>query len=233
MNPGLRVAICVAGICVAASLDAQRPASFVERSLTWDGVSYRYQVFVPQNHDTTQRWPDRIRAIVVFPQAPTDTIWNGVATRVALRALDEAIHEFRGDSDRVYLTGLSMGAYGTWQLALEHHGRFAALVPIGGGVRQLRWAPQLRVTAIPDTLRDPYAYVAAQLRGIPVWIFHNAADPIVPASESRRMATALRRVGAAARYTEYRSVRHDAWTAAYRDPALWRWLFAQKRRSNH
>lgn len=242
-------------------LQAQRTGSFVSRALTDDGVTYRYQLFVPSNYDTARlwpvilflhggaeggrdgkrqtsvgigsalrRWPDRIPAIVVLPQAPADTIWTGSAARVALRALADAILEFNGDNNRVYLTGLSMGGYGTWQLAMEHPGRFAALVPISAGVRPLLWAPRLRVTAVPDSVADPYAYVAAAIGRIPVWLFHNAFDLIVPASESRRMAKALRVAEAPVRYTEYRSARHDAWTAAYGEPELWRWLFAQRRK---
>lgn len=248
----------VAG-CITIGSSPQRHASFVDRTITENGVAYPYQVFIPTGHDTAQRWPvilflhgraeagrdgkrqlsvgigpalrrrpERVPAIVVLPQAPTDSIWSGSVARRALRALDETMFEFRGDSDRVYVTGISMGAYGTWQLAMARPDRFAALVPIAGGVRSLMWAPQLRVTGIPDSVADPYAHVAQRVGRVPVWMFHNARDVIVPASESRRMVEALRHVGARVRYTEYPSPRHDAWTAAYDDPELWRWLFAQR-----
>jgi predicted peptidase len=255
---------CEIMTAIASPVAAQRPARFVGRELTESGVTYRYQLFVPADYDSTRqwpvilflhggaeggsdgkrqtlvgigpalrRWPDRISAIVVLPQAPTDTIWTGVATRIALGALAAAMREFHGDSDRVYLTGISMGGYATWQFAMEHPGHFAALVPICAGVRPMWWVPRLRVAAVPDTVANPYAYVAERIRHTPVWIFHNARDFIVPASESRHMAESLREIGAPVRHTEYDSMRHDAWTAAYADPELWRWLFAQRRNNEH
>src|SRR5439155_1277158 len=88
-------------------------------------------------------------AVVVLPQAPRDSVWSGAPARAAMQALDAALREFRGDSARVYLTGLSMGGYGTWQLALEHPGRFAALVPICGGIRSPSALASIRVAGVP------------------------------------------------------------------------------------
>lgn len=177
-----------------------------------------------------RRAPGRHAAIVVLPQAPMDSIWTGATAMLAMGALNATLAEFRADSARVYLTGISMGAYGTWQLAMDYPNRFAALVPIAGGVRSLPWAQQLRVTGIPDSAADPYSHVAGRLSRIPVWMFHNGRDVIVPASESRRMSQALRGAGATVRYTEYSSARHDAWTRAYRDTELWQWLLKQRLR---
>jgi len=167
-------------------------------------------------------------AVVVLPQAPRDSVWSGAPARAAMQALDAALHEFRGDSARVYLTGLSMGGYGTWQLALEHAGRFAALVPICGGIRSPRALASIRVAGVPADAADPYAYVAARLVDTPVWLFHGDADGAVPVSESRSMAQALRRAGGDVRYTEYAGVGHNSWESAYNEPELWRWLFAQR-----
>ena len=167
-------------------------------------------------------------AIVVLPQAPRDSVWSGAPARAAMQALDAALHEFRGDSTRVYLTGLSMGGYGTWQLALEHPGRFAALVPICGGIRSPGAVPTIRVAGVPADAADPYAYVAGRLVATPVWLFHGDADPAVPVGESRSMAEALRRAGGDVRYTEYAGVGHNSWESAYNEPELWRWLFAQR-----
>ncbi len=167
-------------------------------------------------------------AVVVLPQAPRDSVWSGAPARAAMQALDAALHEFRGDSARVYLTGLSMGGYGTWQLALEHPGRFAALVPICGGIRSPRAVASIRVAGVPADAADPYAYVAGRLVATPVWLFHGDADPAVPVGESRSMAEALRRAGGDVRYTEYAGVGHNSWESAYNEPELWRWLFAQR-----
>lgn len=168
-------------------------------------------------------------AIVVFPQAPPDSVWNGASARAAMQALEAALREFGGDPTRIYLTGLSMGGYGTWDLALEHAGRFAALVPICGGLHALHAFPNIRVTQIPPDDPDPYATAAARLAAVPIWLFHGEADRTVPVEESRRMAAALRRGGATVRYTEYPGVGHNSWESAYNEPELWRWLFAQRR----
>src|SRR3989449_11710843 len=98
--------------------------------------------------------PGSFPAVVVSPQAPLDSLWRGAPARAALQALDASLLEFRGDSTRVYLTGLSMGGYGTWQLALEHPSRFAALVPVCGGVGPLPGFPSIRVDAIPATAEE-------------------------------------------------------------------------------
>ena len=166
-------------------------------------------------------------AVVVMPQAPSDSVWSGAPARAAMQALDAALLEFHGDSARVYLTGLSMGGYGTWQLALEYPGRFAALVPVCAGVRPPSGFSSIRVAPVPSDAQDPYAYVAARLASMPVWLFHGAEDRAVPVTESRNMAEALRRVGAPVRYTEYAGVGHNSWESAYNEPELWRWLWAQ------
>jgi predicted peptidase len=168
-------------------------------------------------------------AIVVFPQAPPDSAWSGVPGRAAMQALEAALREFGGDPTRIYLTGLSMGGYGTWNLALEHAGRFAALVPVCGGLHALHAFPNIRVTQVPPDDPDPYTTAAVRLAAVPIWLFHGEADRTVPVEESRRMADALRRAGAPVRYTEYPGVGHNSWESAYNDPELWRWLFAQRR----
>jgi len=219
------------------------PAGFVVRTTTVDGATYRYQVFVPRHAErgadgdlqtmvglgpVVKGRAESFPAVVVLPQAPRDSVWSGAPARAAMQALDAALHEFRGDSARVYLTGLSMGGYGTWQLALEHAGRFAALVPICGGIRSPRALASIRVAGVPADAADPYAYVAARLVDTPVWLFHGDADGAVPVSESRSMAQALRRAGGDVRYTEYAGVGHNSWESAYNEPELWRWLFAQR-----
>jgi predicted peptidase len=177
-----------------------------------------------------RRAPERVPAIVVFPQAPKDSSWSGTPGRMAIQALDQTMREFRGDPKRVYLTGLSMGGYGTWQLALEHPKRFAALVPICSGVTYPRPnATWLRVTAVPADAPDPYAVVARGVRHIPVWAFHGDSDQAVPVTQSRKMVEALRAAGSPAKYTEYPGVGHNSWDLAYAEPALWDWLFAQRK----
>lgn len=173
--------------------------------------------------------PDRIPAIVVFPQAPPGTQWIGAPADAAMLAVERSVEEFSGDGNRVYLTGLSLGGYGVWHLALAHPRRFAALVPVCGGIVPAGSAQSVRQSPLTTGAADPYAFVASRLRHHPVWIFHGADDTVVLPSESRRMADALRSEGAAVRHTEYAGVGHDAWDRAYAGDELWTWLLGQRR----
>ena len=146
--------------------------------------------------------------VVVRPR--TERGWD--PDRLA-ELLDGVEAEHRTDPARVYVTGLSMGAYGAWRLAEAHPDRFAALVLVAGG-------------------GSPAS--ACGLSHVPLWAFHNAADPVVPASESRAVVDAVRACGGEARLTVYEEVppgrwAHDAWQAAYTDPALYAWLLEHRR----
>src|SRR5690606_13971787 len=142
--------------------------------------------------------------------------WNQFAD-IALAQLDAASREFGGDPDRTYLTGLSMGGYGTWDYALRDPQRFAALVPVCGGlVHPAR--PSMAVAGLADAA-DPYAVAAQRLRDVPTWIFHGAKDDAVPVEFSRRMDAALKTASARdARYTEFPDANHNSWDPAYATP---------------
>ena len=127
----------------------------------------------------------------------------------AVAALDAVLATEPADPARVYLTGLSMGGYGTWDLACRSPERFAAALPICGG-------------------GDPAA--AARLITLPVWCFHGADDPLVPADLSRTMVEAVAAAGGVPIHSELPGVGHDSWSPAYRNPAVLDWLFAQRRR---
>lgn len=168
-------------------------------------------------------------AIVVFPQAPDDNDWKGPVADMALAVLDQASDEFHGDRDRTYLTGLSMGGYGTWELALMHPRRFAALVPVSGALLPPRKERALFVTPLAGE-PDPYAALARTLRDLPIWIFHGAKDDLVPPRDDRQTHAALKATGGDVRYTEFPDANHNAWDPAYATPELGAWLFAQRRR---
>src|SRR6267378_5538924 len=138
----------------------------------------------------TSRFP----FIVVMPQCLEKKVWGEPDMQAqALAALDASIKEFHGDRNRVYLTGLSMGGFATWDIAARNPGRFAALVPICSGIRPQKEWPQLRVTLVDDPkFTDPYGEIARLIGNTPVWIFHGDADPAVPVGESRQMAEALK-----------------------------------------
>jgi predicted peptidase len=171
----------------------------------------------------------RFPFIVVFPQCPKETIWADPDMQAqALAALDASINEFHGDRKHMYLTGLSMGGYGTWELASRNPGRFAALVPICGGVQPQKHWPQLHVTVVDDLkVTDPFAEIARRIGATPVWIFHGDADPLVPVEQSRHMAEALKAAGADYKYTEYPGVDHNSWDKAYAEPELVPWLLSK------
>lgn len=173
---------------------------------------------------------DSFPAIAVFPQAPDGRDWNGIAAKIAFAALDAATEEFDGDRDRSYLTGLSMGGYGTWELALMQPQRFAALAPVCGGLTAPRAERNLVVTPLQGEA-DPPAALAQRLKHLPVWIFHGTKDDVVPPRESREISVAMKAVGADVRYTEFPDANHNSWDPAYsQTPELWTWLFAQRRK---
>lgn len=249
--------LCLLAGCVSAP--SRSTGEFVERSVEVDGATHRYQVFVPAQagkarkspvilflHGSGERGSDNRKqvevgigsyirqhmqdfpAIVVFPQAPEDREWNQVAD-MSFAELDAATSEFNGDRDRTYLTGLSMGGFGTWDYALRAQDRFAALVPVCGGLV----APERESMNVAEVAgeADPYAAAARKLKQVPIWIFHGAKDDVVPPEFSRRMDAALKAAGAKdARYTEFPEANHNSWDPTYLEtPELWTWLFAQRR----
>lgn len=169
-------------------------------------------------------------ALVVLPQVPDDEEWAGRNNQVAIAALDAAITEFGADPSRQYLTGMSMGGYGSWNIALADPHRFAAIVPVCGAVLAPRAVrPTLFVEQVAHEA-DPYAAMARQLKQVPIWMFHGALDDVVLPADDRRLHAAFQAAGARdVRYTEYPQGNHNAWDATYADPAMWQWLFAQKR----
>jgi predicted peptidase len=173
---------------------------------------------------------DRFPCIVVIPQCRKDSWWTSPAMEAqALKALDQSIREFKGDPDRIYLTGLSMGGYGTWSLALKYPGKFAALAPICGGVRPPSRVPIPEGSPLADPKVDPYALVAQKVGKTPVWIFHGGADNVVPVAESQKMNEALKAAGGSVKYTEYPDVGHNSWDRAYAEPEFMPWLLSQRR----
>ena len=164
---------------------------------------------IPKVVEERDDWP----FVAVSPQCPADSWWVGeIDALVAL--LDEVTARYAIDEDRIYLTGLSMGGYGTWHLAALYPQRFAAIVPIcGGGVP---------VLGFPEKV--------CALKDVPVWAFHGAKDPLVRLEESERLVETLRACGGNVRFTVYPEAGHDSWTETYNNPELYAWLLQQRRR---
>ena len=112
-----------------------------------------------------------------------------------INLLDDIVARYKVDKERIYLTGLSMGGYGTWSLASAHPERFAAIAPICGGGKR---------------------FMSMRLKDIPVWIFHRAKDKTVPLKESEEMVNAIRNRGGNAKFTIYPDAGHDSWTETYK-----------------
>ena len=177
--------------------------------------------------------PERFPAIVIFPQAHADGTpgWQLEGGQAALAALDKAIKEFNGDPKRVVLTGLSAGGNGTWSIASRYPERFAAIVPVCGFIFKFKGTtsgidyPPLA----PVDEGDPYIFIAKRVSSIPLWIFHGDADKTVSVGESRKMAAALKAIGANVQYTEFPGVEHNAWDPAYARADLIEWMLKQRR----
>ena len=166
----------------------------------------------------------RFPAVVVMPQCRKEISWpQSPMDDVAMKSLEAATKEFHGDPQHTYLTGLSMGGYGTWHLAGKYPGRFAAIAPICGGIL---W-PDISRQQSPDDLK-PYTEAAKKIGGnTPVWIFHGGDDSIVPVAESRRMNDAMKALGGEVHYTEYPGVNHNSWDKAYAEPQLFSWMLSK------
>ena len=180
-----------------------------------------------------ERFSERYRAIVIFPQCDSGHEWYGEMELMALAEMEDVIREFHGDRRRIYLTGISMGGAGAWYMA-RHNRKFAAVVPVCGEVARRRDDP-FPSDPPPDIARivgasDPYGTLAEQIGHTPVWAFHGARDPVVPVSESRTMVAALRRAGNSVRYTEVPDAGHNVWDAAYADAGMVHWMLQQKLR---
>jgi len=178
--------------------------------------------------------PERFPSIVVFPQAKADGTpgWQQEGGKASLAALEKSIKEFRGDSHRVYLTGLSAGGNGSWFLLSHYPERFAAAIVVCGFISEFKGRTSgVNYPAIaPHDAPDACAYVAGRVAKIPIWIFHGDADQNVSVEESRKMFAALKAIGADVQYTELPGVTHNAWDPAYATAELFEWLFKQKKR---
>jgi predicted peptidase len=188
-----------------------------------------------------RRQSESFPAIVVFPQCRLNAAWSGDMETQAIKALDESVKEFNGDSQRLYLIGLSFGGYGAWYFAAHYPGKFAAVVPISGGVFPYPNTPVSPFQPAYEAIRkssDPYAAFARLIGKTPVWVFHGAADSVVPVTDDRKMVGALKAAGGNVKYTEYPSIGHahagplpadtSEMEKAQTDPDFIVWLFAQR-----
>lgn len=149
--------------------------------------------------------------IIVAPQCPKGQHWDN---DVLMALLDRVLKQHPVDESRIYLTGLSMGGFGTWSLGAAHPEKFAAIAPVcgGGNFIEIHLAPR------------------PALKSLGVWAFHGVQDPVVPVAESERMIAQLKKIGCDdAQLTLYPEAKHDAWTETYTNPKFYEWLLAHHR----
>ncbi len=163
------------------------------------------------------------RAFFVLPQVPNNQLWAsyGWSTKtdemqpepsqtmsLTRKLVDELLKNLPIDPDRIYVTGLSMGGYGTWEFGQRYSDITAAIAPVCGG-------------------GDPR--LAERIKHIPVWAFHGDKDGVVKVTETTKVTDALKKAGAQPKVTIYEGVGHDSWRPAYREKDLLKWMFAQRR----
>ncbi len=151
-----------------------------------------------------EQWVDRPWSFPNFvqPLHPSRNLGS------AMQLLEHTIRQHPVDPKRIYIMGLSMGGFGTWDAITRFPERFAAAVPICGG---------------GDTSK------ASKLTGLPIWAFHGSDDTVVPVELSQNMCNAIQQLGGNCRYTEFPDIGHNSWNAAAAHPDLLPWLFARKK----
>jgi len=223
----------------SASLDDARPGQYAFTLQASSGVNLQYWLYFPKNFDTNQQWPlilflhgsdergitiDRAKSqglpeildaqfdipfVVVSPQLDSGSWDKRIEDMNDL--LDHLTETLPIDPDRLYLTGISLGGFGTWSYALQYPDRFAAVVPIAGGYAEQ--APENICT----------------LKDLPIWVFHGEADEQVDPSYSQVLVDALQACESDVIFTLYPDTSHvSTWDKAYADPALYEWLLAQR-----
>jgi predicted peptidase len=239
MKHGCRLFFALMALAAAANRSYCDDQPGVQRTARLDtqvAVRLDYLLYLPQDYNQQASWPlmlflhgagergadlelvkkhgppkliaegKAFPFMVVSPQCPKDRWWEPIEL-VAL--LDEIGRTHKVDADRVYVTGLSMGGFGTWRLAAFAPQRLAAIAPICGGGE---------------------AYWASQFPHLPVWAFHGAKDFGVPVERSQSMIDALKKLGANPKLTIYPDAGHDSWTETYNNPEFYAWLLEQKRK---
>jgi len=144
--------------------------------------------------------------ITISPQCPDTIYWN---EEILLPFYEEIIAKYLIDKKRIYLTGLSMGGFGTWESIVAKPDLFAAAAPICGG-------------------GDPSKLKA--VKSMPIWVFHGAKDQVVPLLRSEEMVNKLKEVGSKVKFTIYPEATHDSWTETYSNPKLYEWLLSHQKK---
>jgi poly(3-hydroxybutyrate) depolymerase len=239
---------------ISPQLPPAQETGFLNRKVEVNGVTYRFQIYLPEEfrRDEHKPWPillflhgrgergsegmfqtqiglplavrdhpERWPFVIVMPQCLFSSFWTDpVMLDMAMAALDQEVAEFHTDPARTYLTGLSMGGYGAWELARLYPHRWAAIAIAAGGPFW-SYAPERWERA--NTLPAEYAHIIGRT---PVWMFHGSEDNVVPVRESDLMFNAFKANGGIVRLWILQGLHHDSWARAYNEPELPRWLLS-------
>jgi predicted peptidase len=233
----LALVICsaVVGFAIAANAEettSSQRAGKLDRAYR---VQMNYLLYLPEDYESRESWPlllflhgsgergDDLQLvkvhgppkligegknfpfIVVSPQCPKNRRWQATELTALLDQIEE---DHNVDNERVYVTGLSMGGFGTWSLATFAPHRFAAIAPVCGGGE---------------------TYWVRDLTHLPIWVFHGDKDKAVPVERSHQMVNALKKKNGNVKLTVYPEAGHDSWTETYENPDFYTWLLEQKR----
>jgi predicted peptidase len=162
-------------------------------------------VFAPQCPPSPMKWSmtDRFIEPVSLPEEPS------LPMKLVIQTINELQQKYSINEEKIYITGLSQGGCGVYDIIMRNPGLFAAAAPICG------WG---------DTSK------AATITHMPIWIFHGDSDNVVSVNHSRNMVYALKNAGGHPKYTEYPNVNHGSWLNAYKEPDFLEWMFSNNRR---
>jgi len=224
----------IAGCAAKAQVETGRHTAVFARTVTRE-IRMKYLLYLPKDYDKTDKtWPlilflhgagergDNIELvkkhgpaklvaegkdfdfIIVSPQCPQESWWPTMAEDLKL-LVDDIAGKYPVDKSRMYITGLSMGGYGTWSMIIKYPEMFAAAAPICGG---------------GDAVLAKF-----RLGKMPIWVFHGAKDDVVPLSKSQEMVDAAKAAGNQnVKFTVYPEAGHDSWTETYNTPDLYQWF---------
>lgn len=166
-------------------------------------------VLAPQCPAGTQ-WVNTNNDTVPFKNYDQDQIPESMEMKLVVKLINRLVLDYPINADRIYVTGISMGGSGTWDIITRYPGLFAAAVPVNG-------------------VSDPgKSNLVAHL---PIWAFHGRRDRVSEVENTRRTVKALSKNGEACNYTEYKTLGHAIGKVTYENTELWKWLFSQKRGS--
>jgi predicted peptidase len=171
--------------------------------------------------------PERFPALVLMPQCPRERVWDGEILKGVEQAMAETQRDYAIDTQRIYLTGLSMGGYGTWIWGPVKDDTFAALMPIcgGGDISKIKSLGKEFIGTEFGTLEER----VPRLAQMPTYAFHGADDDVVPPERSREMVQLVEAAGGHVHYVEFEDTAHNSWDKAYATVEALEWLFEQRK----